>query len=271
MSENKQKFSTIYSPDLDFTTYCSFKKSYMKEVIRSKSYTVKAIDIAYRVVSHWDDNGLLPRGVKSNGENWRKFSVVERVWIKAVDRLRDFGMPLSKIATACENIMQWNEKEQTYLWFEYCIIRAWFSETDAYIIVLPNGKAHATPIKDNEISKIFSSSKDFIFISLKSILKDIGLLGVPQTKKLFNLTDTETELLSKIRLKEKMELRIRTDGQGSFNEIEESKTIINPAANYLFHKEMENKKVYGQVLTNYEDGIPQSTQIRKRIRFNKKT
>ena len=128
----------------------------MKESIRKKYYTASDTGISYRVLNHWDKKGLLPKNLRQN-RGWRKFNFIENVWIQVIVELRNFGLPLEKIAKVYKNIMNRD--------FEYFVNKALHSATDIYIIISPDGKAAIIS------TNVIFDHKSMLFISIKSILK----------------------------------------------------------------------------------------------------
>ncbi|HLY72307.1 MAG TPA: MerR family transcriptional regulator [Puia sp.] len=58
-------------------------------------FTISEIGITHRWITHWDNQGLLDN--RRDGNEWRRFSFVEYIWLRLIVRLRDFKMPLSNI------------------------------------------------------------------------------------------------------------------------------------------------------------------------------
>lgn len=248
--------------DLDFANY-HFDDRFLKarELMNERRFTVGETDVAYRVVNHWDQSGLLPASVKGDG-GWRKFTLPEMVWLKAIVRMRGFGLSLDKIAAAKDDIMKWDKKLEQYPYFEYYVLKAWFSSSNPYILVTSDGRAEVATTSEIEAAKLILGSFDVLLISLKAILQDMGV-GTPKGKTLFALSDKEVELLSSIRLKNNNEIRAKIDDNGDITEIESTETISTPLASHKLKNQVEQEKMYGKVVTQYEDGIPKSIQVTK--------
>jgi DNA-binding transcriptional MerR regulator len=76
----------------------------LSQEIRERRFTIKDVGVAYRWISYWDSKGLLI-GDYSEGK-WRKFNLVEFVWLKMILKLREFNIPIDKIKWIKENLMQ---------------------------------------------------------------------------------------------------------------------------------------------------------------------
>jgi DNA-binding transcriptional MerR regulator len=83
----------------------------------------------------------LPEGIKDDGTGWRKFTFIEVVWVKILERLREFGFSIEKIAKARDTAMEWDANTDTYPIFEYYVLKAWASKADPYVTFLIDGTA----------------------------------------------------------------------------------------------------------------------------------
>ena len=68
----------------------------ISEWLNDKRHRLEAGTVSYRVINHWENMGLLS-GFRSSGKGWRKYSIVDRVYIEVVIALRRLGFPLEKI------------------------------------------------------------------------------------------------------------------------------------------------------------------------------
>ncbi len=273
MEEIEKIFPFIYhteGEDLDFVYYHNDAKfSQMRDAVREKIYTAKKTDVTYRVLSHWDKNGLLPEGMDEQIGEWRRFTFIERVWLETVKRLRAFGLSLDTIVKVRKRVMRWSAKNQSYMDFEYFVAKARASGMAPYIVVLANGDADVASIKDISNSQEFLGHKDMLLISLKSILQGLGL-KTTVAQSLFNLSPAEISLLAKIRLDGNNEVKVRADNEGRITELESTKTITDPPPNHELQKKIKDAGMYGEVVTKYEDGKSRSVRITKKQRFDAK-
>lgn len=69
----------------------------LMENIHKEKYTIGTIGISHRVLTHWEDKGLLLNPKKSKDEKWRKFDLTSVVWLKIVKELRELNVPLEQI------------------------------------------------------------------------------------------------------------------------------------------------------------------------------
>jgi len=84
-----------------------------KETLHKKlTYPIfkkKDLSISYRTLNHYDSLSLLLINRKDS-KSWRKFNVIELVWIELVVILREIGMSLSKIKILKTKIFEEGKK-----------------------------------------------------------------------------------------------------------------------------------------------------------------
>jgi|CXWL01.1.fsa_nt_gi hypothetical protein len=68
-----------------------------RELLSEKIFTVRDAGISYRVLNHWSEIGLI-EDTREYEAGWRKLSVADLLWIRIIQELRKFGLPLEKLA-----------------------------------------------------------------------------------------------------------------------------------------------------------------------------
>ncbi len=240
----------------------SKKLESVRRSLQEKYYKVSNSTVTSRVLSHWDDLNLLPQGIKKDG--WREFTLVELVWLEAIQRMRDFGLPLDKIKQTKDEVLDWDKQNKRYPIFEYYISRALGSEEDPYIVITKDAAGIGSS-KEIEFSKLSNGSHNMLLISLKSILENLGL-KVVKPMRLFALTSDEMELLHTTRSEtvDKVQLKMRNK---KIVEIESSEIPVDLPANFEIEKDFKDGKTYGNVITQYEDGKRRSIQVSRKRRL----
>ena len=76
----------------------------LAEKLNEKTFLGTDTRVAYRVINHWEQTGLIDnhRGEKPK---WRRYSFVEFVWIRMIDEMRSVGLKLSSIKAVKEELM----------------------------------------------------------------------------------------------------------------------------------------------------------------------
>jgi DNA-binding transcriptional MerR regulator len=241
-----------------------------RKVLNEKKYLTGDIGVSYRLLSYWAENDILPEGVEVDG--WKKFNLVELVWIRAVGRMREFGLSLDDIAEVKYWVMQWDEKEQRYPWFEFYIALAALSPFDPYIIILPIFCfAELGTTEDIEKVKMgwdFSPniSKSMLLVSFKEILNELDI-EVKSARLLFPLVGLDREIHNTIsfNLEGYKELTIRLKRGGGVSEIIKSKTYSDAGdIEELKSKKLKEDDFFADVVQRYSNGKVQSVEVRER-------
>ena len=74
------------------------------ENIHEEKYTIGLINLSHRVLTNWEDKNLLLNPKEKKDEKWRKFDLSSIVWLKIIQELRAFNIPLVVIETIKEQI-----------------------------------------------------------------------------------------------------------------------------------------------------------------------
>jgi DNA-binding transcriptional MerR regulator len=67
----------------------------LQERIKEKKFTVKDLGVDYRWIDHWHAKGLLIGNYEER--KWKKFNLVEYVWLKMIIKMREFNFGLDTI------------------------------------------------------------------------------------------------------------------------------------------------------------------------------
>ena len=90
----------IIENEIDFIKAKKAKAEYintntLQERIKERKFTVKDIGVDYRWIDHWHAKGLLIGNYEER--KWRKFNLVEYVWLKMIIKMREFNIGLETI------------------------------------------------------------------------------------------------------------------------------------------------------------------------------
>lgn len=250
--------------DLDYAEYFAKAGSGgLREALNEPQYTVGATSITYRVMTHWGQVGLLPP--KDEDLGWRRFSLIERVWIEAVKKMRTYGIPLEVIAGACDQVMRKGRKGLGYPNLEYFVMSAWRSQADPHIMILEDGRTDVGSMEEIELSKD-AHGQSMLLISLKQILGELGF-KVKEAKKLVYLTENEAEVLRKIRLEGNDAVSVKVAADGKISDIQTVRTTNEKPTMRDLLEEMEKEDAYGQISVSFVDGKPRSSKVMKKKRL----
>lgn len=262
MSKKEIKFSLFIASDAvdeDFEEYFSGKYQRIQDLMRKKKYSVKDTDIAYRVINHWDEEGLLPEQFRNSEEGWRKFSFIDIIWIHIVRELRNFGLPISSIKQIRERTLSWNENERAYLWFEYYVIKTMLSSMDAYLAVTSDGMANFAFSRQIENSKEIYGSRSFILVSLKEILNSLKV-HCEYPEILWSLSPDEQELISTARLDDVDEISIKKNS-GKWFRLDSKKSYSGSNLINKITSEIKERGEFAEITINFQGGKDESVGV----------
>src|SRR5690606_34162801 len=95
--------------DIGFNEYFkNSKKNRISEILNSTDQKIKFESVTYRQINSWGDQELLT--VQREGKEWRRFSVMDALWVKIIQELREFGLSLDKIKIAKESLSFMSDK-----------------------------------------------------------------------------------------------------------------------------------------------------------------
>lgn len=269
MSNKTRRLVIIRGDDFDigFAGYQSDTRfDGIRTVLNTRDSTVGETNIPYRVINHWDEQGLLPDGAAGNDGGWRRFTLTELVWLHVANRLRGFGLSLEKIRRAKTDVMEWNKEHERYLRFEYYLAKALFSKLNPYVYVLDDGEAAIASSGEFEMSNNMSGNLDVLMISLKSVLEEMGHKTL-KPEMLLSVSEDEIALLHASRREDVNEVSAKIEPNGKFKEFETTKVDPNPPTLNEITRQSEREKLHGKVILQYQDGVLQSSKMIKRRRL----
>ena len=123
--------------------YFSELKS-VSRYLNIKARKLSHSDVSYRIINHWEKEGLISDN-RIDGKGWRKYSIVDGVWIHIISRLRNFGVALEIIKEIKKNLEfngpNGNSPEQSLTTLEYYTALALYQKTPTYLLAFANGES----------------------------------------------------------------------------------------------------------------------------------
>src|SRR5437868_12390306 len=91
LGEETKRYLTEAFSEID--TYQKFVKLY--SVLKEPRLYLKDTGISSRNISHWKNYDLLY--TKKEADGWNTFNFFDYIWLKALEEMRKFGLPLNTI------------------------------------------------------------------------------------------------------------------------------------------------------------------------------
>lgn len=134
--------------------------------------------VSYRVLSHWEDLNLL-ECERSNETGWRKFNLIEVLWLRIIQSLRNMGLPLSKIAQVKPIYFEQIGDQCPLNYNDYYLLAAIAFKEPVFFIVLPE-ENQAEFLSYHEFQGALKGKLlgDYICLNLNNLLNTILIKNV---------------------------------------------------------------------------------------------
>lgn len=184
-------------------------------VLNNKERNIKFETISYRELNSWEKAGLLT--VEREGREWRRFSIIDAIWVKLLKELREFGLSWKQLKVTKESLEFESEKcgvQMPMLEFYTAFVIA--QRMPVLLLVFQSGIAIPVSFTQYKMAKETLGLDSHVQISLNNIVQ--GLVPEVDLKPVYNsdlpLDLDEMELLAFLRMEsfEKVEIFFK-DGQ----------------------------------------------------------
>lgn len=144
-----------------------------REFMRAKTLTVNSEELSYRIINHWHNEGIVS-DLRPSGKGWRKYSLIDRLWVEVIIELRKFGYPLERIRRAKE-IFEYVDEDGSYSmpYLEAYFVIAFFFKEPCYILFYPDGKVALATFDEYNLSDGLSEVDSFISVNLNRLIQRI--------------------------------------------------------------------------------------------------
>jgi DNA-binding transcriptional MerR regulator len=181
--------------------------------ITERKYTAKNIESTYRMVNHWAKLGII-ESAQTEPSGWRKFSIVDMVWLDTIGELRKYGMSLEKLKKFYDGFYKspyppHNPEPR----FEYSVFLA-LAGNPVFVVVYESGFATTVGASDSleTLWKMgeFIEKQSYVMINLNSIVNKLFKRtdNSPRFPDIPSLTDKESSILALLRQREYEEVKI---------------------------------------------------------------
>lgn len=177
------------------------KGSKISDILNSKERKVTFKDVSYKMLNDWEKAGLIDN--KREGNEWRRFSIMDAVWLKVIQELRGFGMSLKQIKVTKESLeFQAKKCGVSMPLLEFYTAFAIANKMPVLVLVFNDGVAIPANYTQYKVSRDFLGIEHHIQLNLNTILQgffpDVNLS--PTNKNETPVGLEEMELLAFIRI-----------------------------------------------------------------------
>ncbi len=143
---NSQKHDTLYF-DKDYKLAKTFSPLLHKPLIKKQQLDQIVPDLTYRKLHIWAEADIISYSRETGSEDWRRFSIVDVVFLQIVSALRTLGLSVETIKTLKDSILHSSFEQNVhgkvetvpFLEFEFNLFKA-MSEAKILLIVNPSTK-----------------------------------------------------------------------------------------------------------------------------------
>lgn len=193
----------------------NLNKNKISQILNNKERNLKFDTVSYRELNSWEKAGLLT--VQREGREWRRFSIIDAIWVRLIKELREFGVTWKQLKVAKESLEFENEKcgvAMPMLEFYTAFVIA--QRMPVVILVFKDGISIPVSLTQYKVAKETTGVANHVQISLNDLIQGMvpELDLKPAHKTEMPLDVDEMELLAFLRFAdyEKVEIRYK-DGK----------------------------------------------------------
>ncbi len=215
---------------------------------------------SYRIISHWEKVGILSNVREEDSTGWRKYSVMDLVWLGVIKQLRMYGLGLKEILSVRRSLIVGMNKVE-YGELEFYTALAYVNNTPVSVLVFSDYKAevgNAYEILDSEIKY---GPQHHISINVNGILQSIfpDKDCKPVYTKYIEITDDQNEILETIRNEKVEGIKISVkEGKP----VKMKYTVSEPTNSNI--GQLKTKNAYQKVSIEQHEG--KTTSVKRKIK-----
>ena len=239
-------------------------------ILREPKFRLKDLGLPSRILTHWQQQGILIEGQMAEGRRWRQLNMVDWVWLKIIVELRDIGVSIERIrdlnhwlkidTVNLKNLVEIKGRMIILDTLEFLILYSLLARIPINILFFPKSSTFQFTIQipDEFLEKTMEyepfytefiklertklpsyliSHQTHVSVSLTSILKEFITEKNNESlvKSYHLLTDNELELLQYLRKGNLKEVRIIFDDKNEISllELTELRTNVQKEARLL--------------------------------------
>lgn len=142
MEEQNSYKSSVFRGDsflINLGMLCDSAKA--TEIIKrfhSRHLEIEKSDVSYRVLTHWDSLGLI-ECERDSSQGWRRFNLIETLWLSVIKKARELGLSLEQVSKAKPSFFQKISAESCIDFVDYYLIGTIFMRVPTFFLIFPEG------------------------------------------------------------------------------------------------------------------------------------
>jgi len=219
---NVLRFNTMEQDEVFGKAFDKYKPFFSEK----KHSKTNLSESTYRVLNHWEKLGLIDQ--RPDGKGWRKYAILDFVWLDIAHQLRRFGYPNEKIKKAYDKLSEDGRiPVAKQFFFNYYSTLVLF-DIPVYVVVFEDGDIDFGTFQELKFTTRMGHLKNHIQIFLNPlILKFLKLKEPynPDRLKLSSLSKDENQVIDNLRSGNYESVKIKMK-DGKINLIE-SEELVN--------------------------------------------
>jgi len=180
-----------------------------RDFFNKKQCRISDTVISYRLINHWEKEGLVKSSRGENNKGWRYYSLMDLVWLSIVIRLRNFGYSIENIRKSKPTIAA-GINECEYGELEFYTATAYVNNVPVYALFFSNFQGEVANLYEILDSSEKRGVLDHISINVNAILQ--RLFPNKNLKPVYTnfkeLTEQDDEILETIRDEKVEEIKL---------------------------------------------------------------
>ena len=237
--------------DIGYTKYFkNISTNRISQVLNNKERNIKFKNITYRQLNSWEEQELLTN--ERADRSWRKFSIMDALWVKIILELREFGMSTEQIRNT-KYSLECDSKDYGVQMpiLEFYTAFAIGDKMPILLLVFKDGVCVPANFTQYKIAREFSDVENHLQINLNAILQGFfpKVDLKPTNKSEMPLSLEEVELLAFMRLKQFEKIQVKYKN-GVIDLIEGIESVSNKKR----IEEILKEQAYASIELIEEDG-----------------
>ncbi len=209
-------------------------------------------ELSYRIINHWENNGLIEVNRGDKGKGWRKYSLMDALWISLISELRKFGVSIENLKLIKSQIQDGSQicPPSIYPRLEFYTALFMKEKEPIYIMIFNDFKIQIASKTELEMAEIIGCIGSHIKIELSSLLQVVlkKPLIEKKTENKFELSNDEIQLLLEIRTRNYKSIKIKMN-DGKIIRLEKEVNLVEKE----IHKLLKQNN-YDEIIITREDG-----------------
>jgi MerR HTH family regulatory protein len=233
------------------------------EIVSKRTCEVKIENLSYRTLHHWDSVGLI-ECERESGSGWRKFNLIEAMWVHVIAKFRSMGVALDAISKAkltfFEKIAGLELK-----YFDYYLIGALYFSTPVFFVTPNNAFSEFLSYEEMNHAMEVQLLNDCLLIHLNPLLNQIfHKIEIKSKFQLSRPVTPEQSTICDLMDQEDFDSFKIAKANGKISQVEIEKGYPRNVS----YKEISENETDAVISTRISNGIVASRKRVKRVKLD---